>query len=560
MKLCPRCGAKQLRRSRRKGWSERLFLSLVRVMPYRCVRCNWRFRRLSLAWEEQVPASEPVVALPKSENQHALDAANASGDFVSFEEAQQMRIERLSKTVPNEAVESQPEEFDEQDAVLQPDVRASEMQGTVVVPNDNPVAGSPEEVHASSSSVPQAPSGKAEAEAASPFPDGLIEIERVDELPIIELAAVSEPVLVLPDKSAPAEVPLQVTELGVELDEEIEEEPPSDRQAALLLTEAMVSPEPPQTAPPAVQASAPEEYVEEIELDELVDTPKAVEKVGAAPALVASAPRVETHEESVCQPAPSVAVETGASAKVELIAAPFIEQAQSTSQSDLEAVAPAASDESSVLLDTVEAEVCGGSAREEAVLTEAASPMESETIVVEPVAVESKLPMDDSAPAKGVSLEVSSSNEMDFVAALNEEFETLAVGAAKTAESGPPAKIQPERSMAALEGLLSQMNMRSSRGLESEAPAADEAEPAIAVEPVPVSPSFSLKPRVFIPPAPRIFRPSLPPNGKSHRSAEERVAMADKNTEGREYSGGPRAPLNVTDPSAGSKTRTDSLA
>jgi transposase-like protein len=43
MKECPRCQSSQVRRSRRRGFQERVVHRLLFVWPYQCRECNIRF-------------------------------------------------------------------------------------------------------------------------------------------------------------------------------------------------------------------------------------------------------------------------------------------------------------------------------------------------------------------------------------------------------------------------------------------------------------------------------------------------------------------------------------
>ena len=40
---CPVCGQQTIRRSRRRGWLERYLMPVIRMRPYRCEHCDWRF-------------------------------------------------------------------------------------------------------------------------------------------------------------------------------------------------------------------------------------------------------------------------------------------------------------------------------------------------------------------------------------------------------------------------------------------------------------------------------------------------------------------------------------
>jgi hypothetical protein len=45
---CPRCEGRALRRSRRRGWVERLLHQMFDVEPYHCHNCRHRFLRVRL--------------------------------------------------------------------------------------------------------------------------------------------------------------------------------------------------------------------------------------------------------------------------------------------------------------------------------------------------------------------------------------------------------------------------------------------------------------------------------------------------------------------------------
>ncbi len=45
---CPICRSQRVRRSRYRGYLESALLALLFIRPFRCVRCNHRFFRLSL--------------------------------------------------------------------------------------------------------------------------------------------------------------------------------------------------------------------------------------------------------------------------------------------------------------------------------------------------------------------------------------------------------------------------------------------------------------------------------------------------------------------------------
>jgi hypothetical protein len=47
--VCPRCEGRALRRSRRRGWVERLLHDMFQVEPYHCHNCRHRFLRIRLA-------------------------------------------------------------------------------------------------------------------------------------------------------------------------------------------------------------------------------------------------------------------------------------------------------------------------------------------------------------------------------------------------------------------------------------------------------------------------------------------------------------------------------
>lgn len=43
--VCPRCSSRKIRRSKRKGFWERLILDPAGIRPYRCEECDERFFR-----------------------------------------------------------------------------------------------------------------------------------------------------------------------------------------------------------------------------------------------------------------------------------------------------------------------------------------------------------------------------------------------------------------------------------------------------------------------------------------------------------------------------------
>ena len=43
--ICPNCGSEAVHRSKRRGMGERVVLSAVGLLPYRCSACHTRFRR-----------------------------------------------------------------------------------------------------------------------------------------------------------------------------------------------------------------------------------------------------------------------------------------------------------------------------------------------------------------------------------------------------------------------------------------------------------------------------------------------------------------------------------
>lgn len=517
MKLCPRCGAKQLRRSRRAGWGERLFLSLVRVMPYRCLRCNWRFRTFSPAWTEQVPAPDPIVALPKSSKNQSAETPNISGDFISFEKAQQMRIERLSAASAVAVVDGESEDEDiallsDSDTGLGASVAES---AELARGNDRP---------ASASSLPNPAEAQEEAsqDSAPSIPEGLIEIEGVDELPIIELAAVSEPVLIVPEKHEAAEIPLQVTELGVELDPELEGGPvdqphaPAQEQELKPPAESVTSDVIAKAAPSpaAPDASTATEYMEEIELDELIAEPQSgaltpladwlgsgdapAERADATDAVAASPPDVRSAGES----------DERAESRLFETAEPILQPISDSMEEALLACEPVEEQPFDEAIERAEGE---------------------EAILAAAVPIEAADP--DSIPACSVSVEEDISpladpkiSDVDPRFALDLDLEPissreeLATNRNSIPIESPNSGFQPERSATALEGLLSQMNMKSRVAPGTPPLPAVPADTAGVVEAAPLASSFSLKPKVFIPPAPKIFRPPLPSNASRDRS------------------------------------------
>lgn len=598
MKLCPRCGAKQLRRSRRAGWGERLFLSLVRVMPYRCLRCNWRFRTFSPAWTEQVPAPDPIVALPKSSKNQSAETPNTSGDFISFEKAQQMRIERLSAASAVAGVDG---ETEDEDVALLSD--SDTELGANAAESAELARGNDRSASASSLPNPAEAQEEALQDSAPSIPDGLIEIEGIegiDDLPIIELAAVSDPVLIVPEKQEAAEIPLQVTELGVELDPELEAGPvdqphaPAQEQelkpsAESVTSDPIVDAAPSPTAPVASTAT---EYVEEIELDELIAEPQSVvltpladwlgsgdapaERADASDAVAASPFDVPSANESSHQileeaepsevgvaettaaGAEAEAAETEISFEDEIVLRDELATATGTARADT------GSELAEALQDLPVTEASNGiDERAESRLFETAEPIlqpasgsEEETLLVcdrveepqvddvtekreeEEVILAAALPIDaadlDSIPACSVSVESVEEDispladpkisDVDLRFALDLDLEPissreeLATSKNSIPIESPNPGLQPERSATALEGLLSQMNMKS-RGVPGTPPLpAVPADTAVVVEAAPLASSFSLKPKVFIPPAPKIFRPPLPSNASRDRS------------------------------------------
>lgn len=67
MKGCPECKTRRICRSRRRGFAERILLTMVFVRPFRCVKCDARFFRWSPLGE--VPTS---VQNEASNISHAL--------------------------------------------------------------------------------------------------------------------------------------------------------------------------------------------------------------------------------------------------------------------------------------------------------------------------------------------------------------------------------------------------------------------------------------------------------------------------------------------------------
>jgi hypothetical protein len=53
--ICPNCGGKEVRRSRRKGAGESLMHLLLFVSPFRCRECYERFFRLRLLFSSEPP-------------------------------------------------------------------------------------------------------------------------------------------------------------------------------------------------------------------------------------------------------------------------------------------------------------------------------------------------------------------------------------------------------------------------------------------------------------------------------------------------------------------------
>jgi DNA-directed RNA polymerase subunit RPC12/RpoP len=43
--VCPRCSSRKIRRSKRKGFWERVILDRAGIRPYRCEECDERFLR-----------------------------------------------------------------------------------------------------------------------------------------------------------------------------------------------------------------------------------------------------------------------------------------------------------------------------------------------------------------------------------------------------------------------------------------------------------------------------------------------------------------------------------
>ena len=43
--VCPRCSSRKIRRTKRKGFWERVILDSVGIRPYRCEECDERFLR-----------------------------------------------------------------------------------------------------------------------------------------------------------------------------------------------------------------------------------------------------------------------------------------------------------------------------------------------------------------------------------------------------------------------------------------------------------------------------------------------------------------------------------
>jgi predicted Zn-ribbon and HTH transcriptional regulator len=49
MLTCPLCHSHRIHRSKRKGLFERIVLAMIFVRPFRCLTCDYRFFRGSLA-------------------------------------------------------------------------------------------------------------------------------------------------------------------------------------------------------------------------------------------------------------------------------------------------------------------------------------------------------------------------------------------------------------------------------------------------------------------------------------------------------------------------------
>ena len=53
--ICPNCGSRQIRRSRREGIGEALLHLLLFTSPFRCRECYLRFFRLRLLFSSDQP-------------------------------------------------------------------------------------------------------------------------------------------------------------------------------------------------------------------------------------------------------------------------------------------------------------------------------------------------------------------------------------------------------------------------------------------------------------------------------------------------------------------------
>jgi hypothetical protein len=53
--ICPNCGGKEVRRSRRKGLGEAILHLVLFVSPFRCRECYERFFRLRLFFSDDQP-------------------------------------------------------------------------------------------------------------------------------------------------------------------------------------------------------------------------------------------------------------------------------------------------------------------------------------------------------------------------------------------------------------------------------------------------------------------------------------------------------------------------
>ena len=82
MKICPNCKLPKGRKSPIRSSKERLLLSWLRLRPYRCHHCEYRFYRFSL----QNGGTEPVIpARPLSPRDHA-EFEKLIGEMRAFEE------------------------------------------------------------------------------------------------------------------------------------------------------------------------------------------------------------------------------------------------------------------------------------------------------------------------------------------------------------------------------------------------------------------------------------------------------------------------------------------